>query len=220
MIKTKKIKKRAFENIWLIVFALLTSISLWFFVTYRGQSETVVDASIEFKNIPKGLEILKQNIRKVSLNIRGHERLIKNLSPSDTRVIVDLTNAKQGENTYYFDKESVAVPKAIKVTRIEPAFVKITLDDYISKVLPVKALTVGSPEKGYSIKSIKLLPSSVTVEGSKTEVSKVRLIRTEPIEIAGLNSDISINARLSGNGRNIRIEPAEINVIIIISRSK
>lgn len=220
MIKTKKLEQRLLENIWLIVFALLTSLSLWFFVTYKGQSETVVEASIEFKNIPRGLEILKQNIKKVNLNIRGHERLIKNLGPSELRVIVDLTNAKQGEITHYFDKEMVAIPKTIKVLRIEPNFVKISVDESISKVLPVKALVVGSPDKGYAVQSIKVQPPSVTVEGSKTEVSKIRLIRTEPIEITGIDSDLTVNAKLNASGRNIRIEPPEVNVIISISGSK
>lgn len=208
------------ENIWLVIFALLTSLSLWFFVTYKGQSETVVEASLEFKNIPKGLEILKQNIKKVNLNIRGHERLIKNLGPSELRVIVDLTNAKQGEITHYFDKENTAIPKTVKVLRIEPNFVKISLDESISRTLPVKALVVGSPEQGYAVQSIKVHPSSVIIEGSKMEISKIRLIRTEPIEIAGLDSEISINAKLNPNGRNVRIEPPEVNVIINISRSK
>lgn len=220
MIQRKNFRQKLLENIWLIIFALLTSLSLWFFVTYKGQSETVVEASLEFKNIPKGLEILKQNIKKVNLNIRGHERLIKNLGPSELRVIVDLTNAKQGEITHYFDKGMVAVPKTIKVLRIEPNFVKISLDESISKGLPVKALVVGSPDKGYAVQSIKVQPPSVTVTGSKTEIYKIKLIRTEPIEIVGLDSDISVNVKLHANGRNVRIEPPEVNVIISITRSK
>ncbi len=220
MIQRKKLEQRLFENIWLVVFALLTSLSLWFFVTYKGQSETVVEASIEFKNIPKGLEILKQNIKKVNLNIRGHERLIKNLGPADLRVMVDLTNAKQGEVIHYFDKENVAIPRTIKVLRIEPSFVKISLDESISKVLPVKAFVLGSPEKSYTVKSVKVLPSSVTVEGPKTEIAKIRMLRTETIDITGLDSTISVNAKINADGRNVRIDPTEVNVIITISRSK
>jgi YbbR domain-containing protein len=220
LIQTKKIKQRALDNIWLLIFAFLTSLSLWFFVTYKGQTETIVEASLEYKNLPRGLEISRQNIKKVNLNIRGPERLMKNLPPSEMRVIVDLTNAKQSENTLYLDKENVALPKTIKVLRIEPAFVKITLDEYISRTLPVKAFLIGSPEKGYSIQSVKVVPSSVTVEGAKTEVSKVRVIKTEPLEVSGLDSDTTLNARLTANGRNVRIVPSEVNVTIILSRGK
>lgn len=220
MIYKKKFQQDLLENIWFVLFALLTSLSLWFFVTYKGQSETIVEASIEFKNIPKGFEILKQNIKKVNLNIRGHERLIKNLGPADLRVIVDLTNAKQGDITHYFDKDNVALPKTIKVLRIEPNFVKISLDESISRVLQVKPLVIGTPEKGYSVKTVKVLPNSVIVEGPKTEISKIRIVRTESIEIAGLDSDISVNAKLNADGKNVRIEPSEVNVMIGISRSK
>lgn len=220
MIQPKKIKQRALENIWLLLFTLMTSVSLWFFITYKGQSEMIVEASLEYKNIPRGLEISRQNIKKVNLNIRGHERLIKNLSPSEIRIIIDLSTAKHGDNIFYFDKDNVTIPKAIKVLRIEPTFVKVTLDEYVSKTLPVKALLVGSPEKGYVVESIKITPPTVTIEGSKTEVSTVRLIKTEPIEISGLDSNITINARLSNNGKNIKIEPSEANISITISRGK
>lgn len=220
MIKTREIKKSALENIWLLLFAFLTSISLWFFVTYKGQSEMIIEAALEYKNMPRGLEISRQNIKKVSLNIRGHERLMKNLPSSETRVIVDLSNAKQGDNTIYLEKENVAIPRTIKVLRIEPAFVKITLDEYVSRTLPVKANLLGLPAEGYFVQSIKVEPSSATIEGSKTEIAKIRLLRTEPLDISGIDSNMTLNARISANGKNIRIEPPEVNITIILSRSK
>lgn len=220
MTRTKTIKERVLENIWLLLFAFLTSVSLWFFMTYKGQSEIIMEAVLEYKNIPNGLAISRQNIKKVNLNIKGHERLMKNLSQSNIRVIVDLANAKQGDNTLYFDKENVVIPKMIKVLRIEPAFVKITLEEFLSKTFPVRVRLVGSPEKGYFIQSTKVEPSSVIVEGSKADISKIRGIETEPIEISGLDSDLSIDARLSSGSRNIRIEPSEVKATIIILRGK
>ncbi|MCX8030581.1 MAG: CdaR family protein [Thermodesulfovibrionales bacterium] len=220
MIQQRKIRQSLYENIWLLVIALLTSLSLWFFVTYKGQSETNVEALIEFKNIPKGYEILKQSLKKVSLNIRGHDRLIKNLNQINLRVIVDLSTAKIGENIYYFDKDNVTLPKTIKVLKIEPNFVKVHIDELVSRYVPVKVVLTGIPEKGYKVKSVTALPHSVVVEGAKSEVSKLRLVKTETIEIAGIDNDLTVNAKVIGNGGNIRIEPNEVNVIISIIRSK
>ncbi|WP_333655324.1 hypothetical protein [Dissulfurispira sp.] len=54
---------------------------------------------------------------------------------------------KKGEAVYYFDKDNVIIPRTIKVQRIEPVSVKVTLDESTSKTVPVKAYVVGTPEK-------------------------------------------------------------------------
>ncbi|MCX7913776.1 MAG: CdaR family protein [Thermodesulfovibrionales bacterium] len=221
MIKRKKFAQRLLENIWLLIFAILTSVSLWFFIVYKGQSETVVEANIEFKNVPKGVEILRQNVKRVNLSVRGPERLLKNLSPSELKVFVDLSNAKFGESIHYFDKQNVGLPKAVKVLKIEPNHIRIFLDESISRVLPVKAILVGSPEKGYTVQSIKVIPTTAKIEGPKNEISKIRFLKTEPIEITGIDSEMTINAKLNLDGKMARVEPSDVLVTIdVIRRTK
>lgn len=211
-------RERIFSNIGLKVLSVILAISLWFFVAYRGQSEMVIDAPIEFKNMPAGMELLKQSIKKVSLNIMGHESILNRLRPMDIKVSVDLSNGKKGEATYYFDKNHVIIPGTVKVLRLEPSYVKVTLDESVSKVISVKAYIIGEPEKGYKITAIHVKPSSVEVEGAKTELEKVALLRTEPLDITGLDSDIVQNVRLNTNGRNIRMKISEVKVEVHINR--
>lgn len=212
-------KKSMFSDIGLKILAVALALSLWFFVTYRGQSEVVMDAYIEFKNVPKGMELLRQNANKVNINISGHERLLKTLSPMDVRVFVDMSNAKKGEAVYYLDKGNVVMPRTIKVLRIEPTSVKVTLDESTSKILAVKANIIGAPEKGYIVKSVEVNPSSVKTEGAKTEMARIAVLRTEPIDITGIDSDIIQNVRISTNGRNIRTKVPEVTVKITIRRT-
>ena len=74
-------KKIALENLGLKLTAVFLSIVLWIFVTSRGQSEISFDVPIEFKDIPPGLEIVNHNVKVISLNMRGQERLLKNTKP-------------------------------------------------------------------------------------------------------------------------------------------
>lgn len=212
-------KKGIFSNIGLKILSVALAISLWVFVTYRGQSEIVIDVPLEFKNIPKNLELLRQTAKQVSLNISGHERFLKALRPADVRVFVDLSNAKKGESVYYLDKDNVISPKITKVIRMEPTSVKITFDELISRIVPVRAYIIGSPEAGYRIKSVDIMPSSVEIEGAKTEVERIALLRTEPVDITGIDSDIIQNVRLNTNGRNIRTKVSEVTVKITIRRA-
>lgn len=212
-------KREIFSNIGLKILSVVLAMSLWFFVTYRGQSEMAIDVPLEFKDVPKGLEILRQNVKKVSLNISGHERLLKTLRPMDIRVVIDMSNAKKGEAVYYFDKDNIIIPRAIKIQRIEPGSVKVTMDESISKIVPVKAHVVGTPEKGYRIKSIDIKPSVIEIEGAKTEIARISLLRTESIDVTGMDSDIIQNVRINTNGRNIKTKTSEVTVKIVIGRN-
>lgn len=212
-------KRSIFSDIGLKTLSVAIAVSLWFFVTYRGQSEMVIDVPLEFKNIPKNLELLRQTVKKVSLNISGHERLLKALRPMDVRVFVDLSNAKKGETVYYLDKDNIVIPRTIKVLRIEPTSVKATLDESTSRIVPVRAYLIGSTEAGYKVKSIDVRPSSVEIEGAKTEVARIALLRTEPIDITGIDSNMVQNVRINTNGRNIRTKVSEVTVKITVERT-
>ena len=93
-------KKIFLENLGLKIAAVLLSIVLWLFVTSRGQSEISIDVPLEFKNIPSGLEMVNHSTKTISLSIKGQERLIKNIKPSDIMVSVDLSKARKGEGIY------------------------------------------------------------------------------------------------------------------------
>jgi len=211
-------KKILFSNPGLKILSVVLAISMWIFVTYRGQSEMALDVPIGFKNMPKGLELLRESAKMVALNLRGQERLLKSLKPMDINVVIDLSNAKRGESTYYLDKNAVIVPGTVDILRVEPTYVRVMLDESMVKTLPVKASIIGAPEKGFRITSIDVKPSAVTVEGARTEVDKIAVLRTEAVDVTGFDSDIRETARLNINGRNIRTRTPEVTVSIAIKR--
>jgi YbbR domain-containing protein len=212
------LKETFFGNIGFKLLSVTIAVSLWFFVTYRGQSETTVEAQLEFKNVPQGLEILRQNIKKVTVNIRGHESILNGLKPSDVRVVVDLSNGKTGEASYYFDINDVKVTKNIKILRTETTSVKVTLDESMSREVQVKPYIVGLPAKGFEIKKITVIPTVVSVEGATTEMTRLAALRTEPLDVTGLDTDISQNVRVDTNGRNLRIKTSDVTVKVVIGR--
>lgn len=215
-----KAKEILFGNMGFKLLSIAIAVSLWFFITYRGQSETAVEAQLEFKNVPQGLEILKQSIRKVTVNIRGHESVLGSLKSADVRVLVDLANGKKGEASYYFDTNDVKIPANVKILRTEPTYVKVTLDESVSKDIEVKPYIVGQPARGYEIGKITVSPPAVSVEGTKTEMARLSILRTEPLDITGLDSNISQNLRLDVNGRNVRIKTPEVMTKVMIRRKK
>lgn len=215
-----KLKQMLFGNIGFKLLSIAMAISIWFFIAYRGQSDTTVEAQLEFKNIPKGLEILKQNIKKVNVTVRGHERTLAAIKPSDARVVIDLSNGKKGEASYYFDTGDVKIASNVKVLRTDPAYVRLTLDESVTKEIPVKPYIVGQPATSHEIKKIISAPSSVMVEGSRTEMARLSVLRTEPLDVTGLDADITQNVRVDSNGKAVRIKTPEVTVTVAIGRTR
>lgn len=206
------------ENLTFKLISIVLAVFLWFFVTFKGQTETYVEVPIEFKGVPVGMEILKQNVKKINISISARERIIREIAQNNIRVIIDLSNAKLGENSMPITKSSIKIPRGAEILRIEPSIVKVYLDKKAQKMVPVRAVIVGNPEKGFIIRSIELDPSKINIEGAKKELDRIQIIKTEPIEIEGIKENISIQAKIDPEGKIFRSDKDTINVKIEIRR--
>jgi YbbR domain-containing protein len=212
-------KKRIFsENFGLKIAAIFLSIVLWFYVTSRGQSEMYLDVPVEFKNIPSGLEMVNNTVKIVSLNVKGQERFIRNIKPSDVRISIDLSKTKKGENIYYITRDDIETPHGITVSNINPSSLKITTEETVSKVVRVYPVITGELERGYYVRSIHIVPQTVVIEGVRSAVRKVNKLKTEPLDITGITETFSQDMKLDLKGKNIRAKPDFIKIRLNVEK--
>ena len=215
------IKRLFWENLAYKSAAVVLAVILWIFVTSKGQTEMALSVPIEYANIPSGIEISKHTVTAAQIVVRTHESLSKNIRQENVRVSVDVSRAKKGEEIFSLKKDDVKVPYGATVTKIEPSTVKVVFEETVSKKVPVKPEVTGSPEQGYAVKRIEVSPEEVDIEGAKSEVRKVGVMRTEPIDISGLAEDLKQEAKLEGKNGNIRTKIDKVNVRIrIVRRSR
>jgi YbbR domain-containing protein len=210
-------KKIILQNFGLKLTAVLLSMVLWIFVTSRGQSEISLDVPIEFKDIPSGLEIVSHSVKVIGLNMRGQERLLKNVKPSDITVSLDLSKAKPGESTYYIHQEDVRLPNAITVTNINPSSIKVLTEETVRKTVRIIPILTGEPEKGYFVKSVSVTPPNVEIEGIRREVSRMNTLKTEPLDITGVNETVAQDLKLDMTGRIVRTKTSTVTVEVVIA---
>lgn len=213
-------KKFILDNLGLKIAAILLSIALWFYVASRGLSEMTLDMPLEFKNVPEGLEIVSHTVKTVSLSIKGQESLIKDIKSSEISVYVDLSKAKKGESIYYINKENVKLPHMVTVTNINPSYTRVMLDETVTKTVPVKPVIIGTPERGFYVKSIEVTPQTVVVEGIKSEVKRVNNIKTDPVDMTAVDETSVHTVKLSTTGMNIRTRTNEVKIRVVIAGSK
>jgi YbbR domain-containing protein len=209
-------KKIVLENLGLKLTAVFLSIVLWVFVTSRGQSEISLDVPIEFKDIPPGLEIVNHSVKVINLNVRGQERLLKNIKPADIMVSLDLSKAKKGESTYYIHREDIRLPHAITVTNINPSSFKVTTEETIQKTVRVVPMVTGEPVRGFSVKSVSVIPPNVEIEGIRPEIARINTLKTEPLDLTGMNETFTQDLKLDLTGRIVRTKTATVMVQVVI----
>ena len=213
-------RKLVFENFGLKITAILLSSLLWLFASSRGLSEIALDVPLEFKDIPPGLELMNHSIKAVGVNIKGQERIIRTIRPSDIRAFVDLSKAKKGENIYSINKNNIKLPPGVTATNITPSYVKVSIEESVTKTVEVRPIIVGIPGSGFYIKSISVFPERVMIEGARSRVNVVDAIKTEPLDITGIRETVSRDLELDTTGTNIRTRTKDVTVKIVIARGR
>ncbi len=211
-------KKLLLNNLALKISAILLAIFLWLFVTSRGQSEIFLEIPIEFKDIPVGLGIASNANKTVQVTIRGQEIMIKRIQPADVSVFVDLSNAHAGEKTYYISKQDVKLPYAAKVMNVQPSSLQIRLEEIAVKIVKIKPTITGLPEKGYSVNTIRVEPATLSIQGLRSEIMKIRELRTEPMDITGTKETTSQRLNIDTQGANIKPESNKVKVTAVIGK--
>lgn len=211
-------KELILNNLGLKISAVLIAIFLWLFVTSQGQSEIFFEVPIEFKNIPIGLGIASNGKKNVQVTIRGQELMIKNTRPADVRVYVDLSNAKAGKDTYYIDENDIKLPYAAKVMNVQPSSLQIRMEEIAVKIVKITPTITGLPEEGYSVNAIRVEPSTLSIQGLRSEISRIRELRTEPMDLTGARETTSQSLNIDIQGANIKLEANKVTVTAIIGK--
>ncbi|MCI4625281.1 MAG: hypothetical protein L3V56_04890 [Candidatus Magnetoovum sp. WYHC-5] len=205
------------NNIALKSLALLASLLLWFFVTMKGLSETILELPVEYKKAPKGYEIKSTSTNFVQVKIKGHESLIKSLSPKDVSIFLDLSEKSGEERIYYIDKNNFKMPFSLTVTKIVPPYVIVELEKIVQKMFTVKPVITGTPRSGYHIESITAFPESVSLEGGERVFQEISSLETEPVDISGADSTVEEYVFLNLRTNSIHSRNEKIKVRVNIS---
>ena len=212
-------KNLIFNNLGMKVSAVILSVFLWFFVASRGQSEIMLEAPLEFRDIPADLGIASSSAKTVKLTIRGQERFMKSINAHNIGVFVDMSKAREGEGIYHVNKEDVKLPFAISVMSIEPAAIKVKLDEMVSKSVPIRVSVIGMAEKGATV-STSVEPKNMVIRGLKSEVRQIRYIMTEDFDISDIKETVTKSLELDTSGMNVVPEVPNVMVKFTYTEKK
>lgn len=205
------------KNIWLKIISLILATALWIFVILSGRTEIAMDVPIVYTGLKQQLGMM-DSLKKVNISIEGQGSLLKNIRRGEIRAVVDLSKAKSGRSFFTLTKENFELPKTLLLTNIDPETISVTIESELKKSIPVKPIIVGRPEKGFTIFNIKVVPENIVIEGPKSLIMNIYLVKTEPIDINGLNTDLQYKANLDLENSTIRKKINKVEVHITVKK--
>lgn len=108
------------HNFGLKLISLLLATGLWLALVHDPIAEVAVEAPIVFRNVPEGLWMNYERIPRAQIVLRGPEREVRRLQPSDVHAEIDLAGVQPGERTFLFSAVRVRKPHELEVISVGP----------------------------------------------------------------------------------------------------
>ncbi|HEY7353270.1 MAG TPA: CdaR family protein [Terriglobales bacterium] len=212
-------RRHVFHNLSLKIVSLLLATGLWLAVSSEPTSEAAVNVAIVFRNMPEDLEISSEHIPVAQIRVRGPERSVRRLQPSDVHAELDLTGMKPGERTFDLTAHQIGLPDKLQPVQIVPSQIHLVFDKRVTKVVPVAPRVVGTFATGYEISQITTDPLTVHIVGPQKSIADVQNAITDPIDVTGLIDRTSVSRHAYVSDPLVQVSDSRpVRVTIIMER--
>lgn len=198
--------------------ALAIAIGIWFNASIEDRlvpSERVVEASVSFIR-PRGYTVIDP-VRTVNVRLLGNKRAVRQLSPDQVSVSVELSQRQEGSATITLSREDVLAPDGLEVVSIEPNTIQVQFEREISQRVPVSPEIVGQPAAGYTVGTVEVFPNQVLVSGPQSKLQRIVSLSTPVINIEGRTSTLDETVPVLAPDPLIQIvQPSRVTVRIPI----
>lgn len=182
--------------------SLLLAVGLWYYAVGEEEVGVTRRVPLEIKVQNPQISIMKVSTNVVQITLAAPRSLLSALASEKIHAVhvikPDVKTA--GDYTFRLEPGEIKLPSSqIRVLKIEPETVRVTLDEVITKKIKVNPQFLGEPAFGYKVtkEEIQLDPNAVLVEGPKGQLEKLEEADTEPIDLVGRIRPFRRNVGLS-----------------------
>jgi YbbR domain-containing protein len=209
------------HNAGLKLLSLLIAVALWFAVARSPVAEVEMRVPIEFHNLPDNLEIDSASFTEAQIRLRGPERVIHRLQPSDVRAEIDLANVRPGERTFDLTGRHVHVPQDLEVVQIIPGQFHLSFDQRLNRVVEVRPRVTGNFATGMRVAQVIAEPSTVMITGPQRRVQAVEAAATDAVDVTGvMTREVFVTQAYVPDPLIQVVHPTPIHVTVIMEGSE
>ncbi len=104
---------------------------------------------------------------------------------------VDLSRAREGDNTLQLSADDVQAPAGINVVRVSPNWVRVAVATAATRALRVVPQLRGSPPPDVQLGRVVVEPPTVQVKGPRTTIEERATVETAPVDVTGLRQSVT-----------------------------
>ena len=211
--------------------SLILAILLWIFVVSEKKYNMILDLPIEARNLSAQMAHKEEVPSYASIKIRGTGRdlfksiLLKNYA--GFKLVIDLEGISEEYEfnlNDYFEKypRKVVLPLNYNLSFVEvihPNRIKISLDEYQVKKVPIISNLYISPSPGYMlVGDIKLKPKMIEIAGPKEEIALINHVDTAYDTISNIMNAYKGNIKIFSKKNLIKYSPSFVEVSLDIQQ--
>ena len=175
------------EHIGLKLVALVASVGL--FVIVRGTEDAQISISVDVVALlppPSTERMLVSEIPdEIRVTLRDSRSVLNAVRRDGMQPIqMDLRDANA--HFYYFEQEELELPAGASIVQIAPAAVPLTWVDRAERRVRVDPVFEGEVAEGNLLVGSVVDPSSVQIRGAASEVRRIEVVRTQPVDLTEL----------------------------------
>jgi hypothetical protein len=114
-----------------------------------------------------------------------------------SRRVIHLTLPASGKGRFGLSDADLALPRGVKALSISPASFDLRLENLVTKTLPVRAESKGTPATGHQVTSMRPIPDKIQVRGPQSVFASLSHVTAEAIDVEGRDRDFSARARFT-----------------------
>jgi YbbR domain-containing protein len=210
-----------FRRLGLKTFSLTLSVLLWVIVAGDRVVERTLRASLEYQNVPEGIEMLGVPPSTVDVRVRGRSGALGRLNAGEVVVVLDLATARSGTRLFPLHAGDVRTPFGMEITDVVPSTISLDFERTASRFVPVRPDTRGTPAEGYVASKVTVTPSVVEVFGPESRIKGVVAATTDALSLEGANTAVSDQVTIGLTDRSVRLrtpQRADVRIDIVAAQ--
>lgn len=166
--------------------AVALAVLLWLTLVGNPSLTKSISAPVEFKNVPKDIEISSEIPERVHLEIQGPEARLSARNLERAAVILNLSSVTQpGERTFFVEQGSIELPPGVELLRAVPSQLRLEFERSAVREVPVQ-VKFSVPPAGFRVQSSQAIPAQVKVAGPESHVTGAQSATTDAIDVSGV----------------------------------
>ena len=213
-----------------LLYSFVIAFIFWFFIKSEDTYSVTTKIPLVARNLQEQKTYKEEVPESIIVTLKGSGRAFIWLRFFDSfyedyKAVLDLSRIADEYNfeldQYYKNNpEKIVLPPSLDLEFVEvisPRSIKINLDQYLVKKVPIRSQVVASTEPGYvQVGNQVFIPDSISIGGPQEVVDSIAFVNTEKDTMEGLVSSIEGELSIINPNKLVNFDPKKVQGYINI----